>query len=87
MTRAAPGRPKSPAAQAATSLPARDGWPPAGDCCHPGGPALLSLAAAAAVAAVPVSTSASIQASPVAGHVNVNDNTAGTNTIGHLTVT
>jgi 6-phosphogluconolactonase (cycloisomerase 2 family) len=48
------------------------------------GPILLSLAAAAAVAAVaaPVSASASTQASPVVGHVYVNDNTAGTNTIG-----
>ena len=45
------------------------------------GPILLSLAAAAAVA-VPVSASASTQASPVVGHVYVNDNTAGTNTIG-----
>jgi 6-phosphogluconolactonase (cycloisomerase 2 family) len=45
------------------------------------GPILLSLTAAAAVA-VPVSASASTQASPVVGHVYVNDNTAGTNTIG-----
>jgi hypothetical protein len=45
------------------------------------GPILLSLAAAAAVA-VPVSASASTQASPTVGHVYVNDNTAGTNTIG-----
>jgi 6-phosphogluconolactonase len=41
---------------------------------------LLGLAAAAVVA-VPVSASASA-ASPVIGHVYVNDNTAGTNTIG-----
>ncbi len=40
------------------------------------------LAAATAVAAVPASASASTQASPVVGHVYVNDNTAGTNTIG-----
>jgi 6-phosphogluconolactonase len=49
------------------------------------GPVLLSLAAAAAVAvtaAVPASASASTQASPVVGHVYVNDNTAETNTIG-----
>jgi 6-phosphogluconolactonase (cycloisomerase 2 family) len=47
------------------------------------GPVLFSLAAAAAgVVAVPVSASASPQASPVVGHVYVNDNTAGTNTIG-----
>ena len=44
-------------------------------------PVLLSLAAAVAVA-VPVSASASTQASPTVGHVYVNDNTAGTNTIG-----
>ena len=45
---------------------------------------LLSLAAVAAAAAVavPASASASTQASPVVGHVYVNDNTAGTNTIG-----
>jgi 6-phosphogluconolactonase len=47
------------------------------------GPILLSLAAAtAAVVAVPASASASTQVPPVAGHVYVNDNTAGTNTIG-----
>ena len=47
------------------------------------GPLLLSLAAAAAVAvAVPASAAASTPASPVVGHVYVNDNTAGTNTIG-----
>jgi len=48
------------------------------------GTILLSLAAAAtaAVVAVPASASASTQASPAAGHVYVNDNTAGTNTIG-----
>ena len=38
--------------------------------------------AAAAAAAVPASASASTDASPVAGHVYVNDNTKGTNTIG-----
>jgi len=41
----------------------------------------LGIAAAAAVA-VPASASASTDASPVAGHVYVNDNTKGTNTIG-----
>jgi 6-phosphogluconolactonase (cycloisomerase 2 family) len=47
------------------------------------GPVLLSLAAAALAAiAVPVAASASTGASPVVGHVYVNDNTAGTNTIG-----
>jgi 6-phosphogluconolactonase len=46
------------------------------------GPILLSLAAAAAAVAVPVSASASTQTSPVVGHVYVNDDTAGTNTIG-----
>ena len=48
------------------------------------GMVLLSLAAVAAAAAVavPASASASTQASPVVGHVYVNDNTAGTNTIG-----
>ena len=50
------------------------------------GPILLGLTAAAALAAVPVTASASASASthwsPVVGHVYVNDNTAGTNTIG-----
>ena len=47
------------------------------------GPVLLGLAAVAAAAvAVPAAASASTQASPVVGHVYVNDNTAGTNTIG-----
>jgi 6-phosphogluconolactonase len=47
------------------------------------GPVLLGLAAAAAAAvAVPASASASADASPVVGHVYVNDNTAGANTIG-----
>src|SRR6266567_9441313 len=48
------------------------------------GPAVLGIVAAATAvaAAVPASASASTQASPVAGHVYVNDNTAGTNTIG-----
>ena len=41
----------------------------------------LGVATAAAVA-VPASASASTDASPVAGHVYVNDNTKGTNTIG-----
>jgi 6-phosphogluconolactonase (cycloisomerase 2 family) len=43
---------------------------------------LLGLTAAAALAAVPASASASAHESPVVGHVYVNDNTAGTNTIG-----
>jgi 6-phosphogluconolactonase (cycloisomerase 2 family) len=44
---------------------------------------LLAAAAAAAVAvAVPASASAAAGTSPVVGHVYVNDNTAGTNTIG-----
>ena len=46
------------------------------------GPILFTLAAAAAVATIPAAASASTQASPVVGHVYVNDNTAGTNTIG-----
>src|SRR6266699_1715600 len=48
------------------------------------GPAVLGIVAAATAvaAAVPASASASAQASLVAGHVYVNDNTAGTNTIG-----
>jgi len=47
------------------------------------GPVMLGLvAAAASVAAVPASASASAGTSPVVGHVYVNDNTAGTNTIG-----
>ena len=45
------------------------------------GALILGLAAAAAVA-VPASASASTGASPVVGHAYVNDNTAGTNTIG-----
>ena len=47
-------------------------------------PVLLSLAAiaTAAAAAIPATASASTHASPVVGHVYVNDNTAGTNTIG-----
>ncbi len=48
-------------------------------------PAMLGIAVlAAAVVAVPATASASTatQASPVVGHVYVNDNTAGTNTIG-----
>src|SRR5437762_7086550 len=42
----------------------------------------LAAVAVAATAAVPASASAAAQASPVVGHVYVNDNTAGTNTIG-----
>ena len=47
-------------------------------------PVLLGLAAAAATATavLPAAASASTLASPVVGHVYVNDNTAGTNTIG-----
>src|SRR3974390_3507833 len=47
-------------------------------------PVLLGLAAvaAAATAVLPASASASTQGSPVVGHVYVNDNTAGANTIG-----
>jgi 6-phosphogluconolactonase (cycloisomerase 2 family) len=45
------------------------------------GAAILAVAAAAVVA-VPASASASSDASPVVGHVYVNDNTTGTNTIG-----
>ena len=45
------------------------------------GALILGLAAAAAIA-VPASASASTGASPVVGHVYVNDNTKGTNTIG-----
>ena len=43
---------------------------------------LAATAAAAAVMAVPGTASAAAGASPVVGHVYVNDNTAGTNTIG-----
>jgi 6-phosphogluconolactonase len=43
---------------------------------------LLVIAAAAAAVAVPAAASASTDSSPVVGHVYVNDNTAGTNTIG-----
>jgi 6-phosphogluconolactonase len=47
------------------------------------GTLLLSLAAAAALAAVPaVAAASATDSSPVVGHVYVNDNTAGTNTIG-----
>ena len=47
-------------------------------------PVLLGLAAVAATATavLPAAVSASTLASPVVGHVYVNDNTAGTNTIG-----
>ena len=48
------------------------------------GTTLLAAAAAAAVVAVPASAAASAQGSPVVGHVYVNDNTAGANTIGVL---
>jgi 6-phosphogluconolactonase len=48
------------------------------------GTLLLSIAAAAALAATPAvaSASATTDGSPIVGHVYVNDNTAGTNTIG-----
>ena len=45
-------------------------------------PAVVAAAAAAAAVAVPAAASASTGSSPVMGHVYVNDNTAGTNTIG-----
>jgi 6-phosphogluconolactonase len=47
-----------------------------------GRPGAILLAAAAAAVAVPASAAASAQGSPVVGHVYVNDNTTGTNTIG-----
>src|SRR5215472_14818928 len=43
---------------------------------------LLGVTLAAAATAVPGTAFASTQASPVTGHVYVNDNTAGANTIG-----
>jgi 6-phosphogluconolactonase len=46
------------------------------------GAIVLAAAAAAAAAGVPAAASAAAQASPVVGHVYVNDNTAGANTIG-----
>jgi 6-phosphogluconolactonase (cycloisomerase 2 family) len=46
------------------------------------GPAVLGIVAAATAVAAAVPASASADASPVVGHVYVNDNTAGTNTIG-----
>ena len=46
------------------------------------GAALLATAAVAASAGVPAAASAAAQAAPVVGHVYVNDNTVGTNTIG-----
>jgi 6-phosphogluconolactonase (cycloisomerase 2 family) len=46
------------------------------------GLALVTLAAAAAAAAAVPAAAAAAQVSPVVGHVYVNDNTAGTNTIG-----
>src|SRR6516162_4282255 len=44
--------------------------------------ALVIAAAATAAVAIPAAASASTGSSPVVGHVYVNDNTAGTNTIG-----
>jgi 6-phosphogluconolactonase (cycloisomerase 2 family) len=49
---------------------------------RPGTILLAAAAAASAVMTVPGTASAAVGASPVAGHVYVNDNTAGTNTIG-----
>ena len=49
---------------------------------RPGAILLAASAAAAAVIAVPGTASAAVGASPVVGHVYVNDNTAGTNTSG-----
>src|SRR6266704_891670 len=49
---------------------------------RPGTILLAAAAAASAVMAVPGTASAAAGASPVVGHVYVNDNTAGTNTIG-----
>ncbi len=49
---------------------------------RPGTILLAAAAAASAVMTVPGTASAAAGASPVAGHVYVNDNTAGTNTIG-----
>ena len=43
---------------------------------------ILLATAAVAAAGVPAAASAAAQASPVVGHAYVNDNTAGTNTIG-----
>jgi 6-phosphogluconolactonase len=43
---------------------------------------IAAAAAAAAAVAIPAAAAASTGSSPVAGHVYVNDNTAGTNTIG-----
>jgi hypothetical protein len=43
---------------------------------------LLATAAVAAAAGVPAAASAAAQAFPVVGHAYVNDNTAGTNTVG-----
>ena len=45
-------------------------------------PALVLGLAAAAALAIPSAASAAADASPVVGHVYVNDNTKGTNTIG-----
>ena len=44
--------------------------------------ALVAAAAVVASAGVPAAASAAAQAAPVVGHVYVNDNTVGTNTIG-----
>ena len=49
---------------------------------RPGTILLAAAAAAASAVAVPAAASAAAGASPVVGHVYVNDNTAGTNTIG-----
>src|SRR5580704_12910008 len=69
--------------QGRTAARARDAKRQARHVLRPGmtGALILGLAAAAAIA-VPASASASTGASPVVGHVYVNDNTKGTNTIG-----
>ena len=66
-----------------TAVRGQDAKPEARQVLKRGAPGalILGLAAAAAVA-VPAAASASTGASPVVGHVYVNDNTAGTNTIG-----
>ena len=46
------------------------------------GAIVLATVAAAAAAGVPAAASAAVQASPVVGHVYVDDNTAAANTIG-----
>src|ERR1700761_6052997 len=63
--------------------PARDVKPEATHVLRRGGLGAVILGGAAAAAvAVPAAASASTSSAPVVGHVYVNDNTAGTNTIG-----